>query len=80
MCAQQTKKRICCVVEMFWIIFLLNLNYLSYLVDGACPNYCNRHGSCNDDNVCICSSGFSGADCSQGNSSFMSSFLWFSCD
>ena len=34
--------------------------------EAACPNYCHRHGFCNEDNICTCSDGYTGPDCSHG--------------
>lgn len=57
-----------------WAMRLLIVSLLStlchYNVEAKfrCHKYCNGHGVCNDDNVCLCESGWQGPDCSLSKS------------
>lgn len=37
----------------------------SYTV--SCPNNCGGHGECLNDGICDCENGYTGTDCSTGN-------------
>lgn len=48
-----------------WFV-LVSHYFLSFA--GACPDNCHGHGTCHANGICECENGWTGIDCSTGNS------------
>lgn len=45
----------------------VNETLFSYSCTVSCPNNCSGHGECLRDGTCACEIGYTGTDCSTGN-------------
>lgn len=66
-CSKREHLFLSCITSFYVLMFACSV-ILANLFAGSCPNNCSGHGRCLSSGLCECGNGYTGIDCSTGNS------------